>query len=377
MRFVSRRPLELLRHPLCEELQFEGRAVAGALDRDCSLLCSPMERRDPGRTPHSMQPHCAEGQQQQHLMQQQQQEEVMSLHSGWTAPVVVAQASVAGSSPRVTGATAGGANSGVPASPRTAVAGSMTSPFQQPQQQHQLVQQAPGSMLVADLCAEASLASRPSGTTGYSAAGATGEAPVLFTGGSQDAAAAGAPQGWAWPAPTPQGAASPPPAPATLTTAFAHAARSAATGTSHTGTHQMSPQGSWTPTAASRTFVAVTMPGAARTASSPWPPASLQRPKPLQTVASEYVAAPGLGPAPAPLSAGSAWLRAAGAHEGMVFRGLRARGAAVWGELGGELPSSWSLQGQPTYRGKAWAALSKVASKAKQGEVSLTRACGG
>ncbi len=359
--FGARRPLELLRHPLCEELQFEGRAVAGALNGDCALLRSRLERRDSVRALHSTEPHCAEGKQLQ----------TAGLQGSWPVPLVCVQASGAGNSPPVTGGGGGGSNNFGPAYLRN-----ITSPFQQ--QRQQLAQQAPGSLLFAELSTEASLVSRPSGMTGYSAADATGgarEAQALLVDGTQDAAATGATHGWGFHAPLTQAPAAHPPSPATLASTSPNTARGAAAGASHTGARWMSPQGSWAPTAAAHSSAPVPVPGAARGASSPQPPASLQPLQPLQPTASGSAASPpGPGLAPAPLYASSTWLRAAGAQEGMVFRGLRARGALVWGELGGELLSGWSLQGQPTYRGKAWAVLSKVASKAKQGEVSAAGA---
>ncbi len=53
---------------------------------------------------------------------------------------------------------------------------------------------------------------------------------------------------------------------------------------------------------------------------------------------------------------------------GLLFCGLRARGAVAWGELKGDAMAG-AMSGMVVYRGRAWAAAEKLASKAKAGEV--------
>jgi hypothetical protein len=57
---------------------------------------------------------------------------------------------------------------------------------------------------------------------------------------------------------------------------------------------------------------------------------------------------------------------------GLLFCGLRARGAVAWGELKGDAVAGVTF-GMVVYRGRAWAAAEKLAVKAKAGEVRRRR----
>eukprot|EP00198_Chlamydomonas_reinhardtii_P014049 XP_001703386.1 predicted protein [Chlamydomonas reinhardtii] len=71
---------------------------------------------------------------------------------------------------------------------------------------------------------------------------------------------------------------------------------------------------------------------------------------------------------------GNTWRAQLPPRSGVVFRGLRAKCAVVYGELGGELPAGLASSGQLAYRGKAWTAAGRVAAKAKAGEVATNAA---
>ncbi len=57
---------------------------------------------------------------------------------------------------------------------------------------------------------------------------------------------------------------------------------------------------------------------------------------------------------------------------GLLFYGLRARGAVAWGELKGDAVAGVTF-GMVVYRGRAWTAAEKLAFKAKAGEVRRRR----
>ncbi|KAG2499152.1 hypothetical protein HYH03_002734 [Edaphochlamys debaryana] len=77
---------------------------------------------------------------------------------------------------------------------------------------------------------------------------------------------------------------------------------------------------------------------------------------------------PGTGAAKSaagPTAAGDSVFAQAPLDKGVVFRGLRVRGALAYGELGGEVPSGFSTGGHISYKGKAWSALAKLSGKGK------------
>ncbi|PNH12300.1 hypothetical protein TSOC_000775 [Tetrabaena socialis] len=69
------------------------------------------------------------------------------------------------------------------------------------------------------------------------------------------------------------------------------------------------------------------------------------------------------------------WRAPSAPRDGILFRGLRARGALVYGDLGGELTAGFGPSaGQVAYRSKAWSALGRLGAKSKAGEVATNAA---